>query len=102
MRPTVAHMSGMPGPKVYMQWWGDKNGAIKQKGIYQYTLSPYQFKANPNMIRNYLFNAYRRLSGEALFFIIPFAAGYGIYSWAKSYDGWAKSKAGHLATEHHE
>ena len=27
------------------------------------------------MIRTYIFNAYRRLSGEAFFFVIPFAIG---------------------------
>jgi UcrQ family len=38
-------------------------------------LSPFQSKAAPQMLRNYLFNGYRRLSAEALFFIIPFGAG---------------------------
>ena len=89
------------------------------------------------MLRNYLFNGYRRLSGEALYFLIPFGVGetlspfsprtafrkfvgfelahptillcstrpqpnypsqflgYGVYSWAKSYDEWQNSKAGH-------
>jgi len=27
------------------------------------------------MLRNYLFNGYRRLSGEALYFLIPFGVG---------------------------
>ena len=38
-------------------------------------LSPFQAKAAPQMLRNYLFNGYRRLSAEALFFMIPFGAG---------------------------
>ncbi|KAG5636271.1 hypothetical protein H0H81_008557 [Sphagnurus paluster] len=49
MRPSIARLSDMPGP-----------------------LSPYQAKAAPNMIRNYLFNGYRRLGGELLFWLIPF------------------------------
>lgn len=30
--------------------------------------------------------------------------GYGVYTWAKSYDEWQNSKAGHLALggDHHE
>ncbi|KAF8892953.1 cytochrome b-c1 complex subunit 8 [Infundibulicybe gibba] len=100
MRPSIARLSDMPGPKVYNLWWGDKTG-IKQKGMVTYTISPWQSKAAPNMLRNYLFNGYRRLSGEALFFLIPFGAGYGIYSWAKSYDAYQNSKAGHIAAGAH-
>ncbi|PFH53419.1 hypothetical protein AMATHDRAFT_171189 [Amanita thiersii Skay4041] len=100
MRPTFARHSDMPGPKVYNLWWGDQTG-IRQKGITQYTLSPFQAKAAPKMIRNYLFNGYRRLAGEAIFWIIPFGIGYGVYTWARNYEEWAKSKAGHLALEGH-
>ncbi|RDB23761.1 Cytochrome b-c1 complex subunit 8 [Hypsizygus marmoreus] len=96
MRPSIARFSDMPGGKVYSLWWGD-SGGIRQKGIVQYTLSPFQSKAAPHMIRSYLFNGYRRLSGELLFFLIPFGTGYGIYSWAKSYDAYQNSKAGHIA-----
>ena len=73
-------------------------------------------------MRNYLFNGYRRLSGEFFFFAIPFAVGmsrdiyiyiptkliilhtgYATYSWAKSYDEYQNSKAGHIASGgHHE
>ncbi|KAG6908465.1 hypothetical protein DXG01_004468 [Tephrocybe rancida] len=60
-------------------------------------LSPYQAKAAPNMIRSYLFNGYRRLGGELIFWLLPFGAGYGIYSWAKAYDHAHNSKAGHMA-----
>ncbi|KAF9467185.1 cytochrome b-c1 complex subunit 8 [Collybia nuda] len=100
MRPSIARFSDMPGPRVYNLWWGDK-GTIRQKGIVTYTLSPFQSKAAPNMLRNYLFNGYRRLSGEALFFLIPFGTGYAIYSWAKSYDAFQNSKAGHIAGAKH-
>ena len=38
-------------------------------------ISPWQTKAAPHWIRNYLFNGYRRISGELVFFGIPFAIG---------------------------
>ncbi|KAI4527045.1 cytochrome b-c1 complex subunit 8 [Schizophyllum commune] len=95
MRPSAVRMGEMPGPLAYSPWWGTP--IKKQKGIGAYTISPYQSKAAPNMIRTYIFNAYRRLSGEAFFFVIPFAIGYGTYAWAKKYDAWQNSKAGHIA-----
>ncbi|KJA23809.1 hypothetical protein HYPSUDRAFT_104568, partial [Hypholoma sublateritium FD-334 SS-4] len=96
MRPTLPRRSDMPGPKVYNLWWGDKSGGT-QRGIVQYTISPYQTKAAPHWLRNYIFNGYRRLSGEVLFFGIPIAIGYGVYTWAKGFDEYQNSKAGHLA-----
>ncbi|PPQ77935.1 hypothetical protein CVT25_015410 [Psilocybe cyanescens] len=108
MRPTLPRSSGMPGGKAYSLWWGDQTG-MKQKGVVTYgtklaAISPYQTKAAPHFLRSYLFNGYRRLSGEILFFGIPIALGYGVYTWAKGYDEWQNSKAGHLALggEHHE
>lgn len=73
-------------------------------------------------MRTYLFNGYRRISGEILFFGIPFAIGacpviplrlilikqinfigYATYSWAKSHDEYQNSKAAHIAAGvHHE
>jgi len=100
MKPTIARRSEMPGPKVYSLWWGDSTG-IRQRGIVQYTISPWQTKAAPHWVRSYLFNGYRRLSGEFLFFGIPFAIGYATYSWAKSYDEYQNSKAGHIAAGVH-
>jgi ubiquinol-cytochrome c reductase subunit 8 len=38
-------------------------------------LSPYQTKAAPHWLRSYIFNGYRRISGEILFFGIPFVVG---------------------------
>jgi UcrQ family len=38
-------------------------------------ISPWQTKAGPHWLRNYLFNGYRRISGELVFFGIPFAIG---------------------------
>ncbi|KAJ7623379.1 cytochrome b-c1 complex subunit 8 [Roridomyces roridus] len=99
MRPSNALKSDMPGPKVYLQWWGDQS-AQRMKGVYQYTLSPYQAKAAPHMLRSYLFNGIRRLSIYALPIAIP--AGIYYYTWnaaVKDYH-WRNSKEGHLALSH--
>ncbi|GLB42975.1 putative ucrQ family protein [Lyophyllum shimeji] len=96
MRPSVARQSEMPGPKVYSLWWGDRT-IPKQKGVVEYTISAYRAKAAPHMLRNYLFNGYRRLSGELVFWLIPFGMGYGIYTWAKKTDAYHHSKAAHVA-----
>ncbi|KAF8895890.1 cytochrome b-c1 complex subunit 8 [Gymnopilus junonius] len=128
MRPTIARRSDMPGGKVYVSsflastniggtrlivilmayknlWWGDQSG-VKQKGITIYTLSPYQAKAGPHWLKSYIFNGYRRIAGEVFFFGIPMLVGYGVYTWAKRYDDWQNSKAGHIAQAaaggHHE
>ncbi|KAI0795516.1 cytochrome b-c1 complex subunit 8 [Abortiporus biennis] len=96
MRPTVARMSDMPGPKVYNLWWGDR-GIAAQKGVIQYAISPNRQRAAKNMFRNWLFNGYRRLAAQVPYFVVPFAVGYGTYTWAKSYDAWQNSKAAHEA-----
>ncbi|TFL04132.1 cytochrome b-c1 complex subunit 8 [Pterulicium gracile] len=97
MRPSASVMSEMPGGKVYNEWWGVKTS--KQKGIYSYTLSPYQSKAAPNWARNYLFNGYRRISGEVIFWVVPFTLGYGIYTWANKHAAYLDSKQAHIAGE---
>ncbi|KAF8960887.1 cytochrome b-c1 complex subunit 8 [Flammula alnicola] len=104
MRPTLARQSDMPGREFDLNlWWGDKGG-IRQRGIVQYTISPWQTKSAPHWLKSYLFNGYRRISGEVLFFGIPVAIGYGVYTWAKGFDEFQNSKAGHIAAggEHHE
>ncbi|KZT22274.1 hypothetical protein NEOLEDRAFT_1181015 [Neolentinus lepideus HHB14362 ss-1] len=98
MRPTQIRMSDMPGPKTYNPWWGDKGGIIKQKGIVQYTVSPFRQRAAKHMFQNWIFNGYRRLAEQAPYWIVPFAIGYGTYTWAKRYHDWLDSKEGHLAT----
>ncbi|THU97614.1 hypothetical protein K435DRAFT_777901 [Dendrothele bispora CBS 962.96] len=102
MRPSITRYSEMPGPRhSWNKWWGDTS-LQKHKGMTTYTISPFQTKAAPKFIRTYVFNAYRRISAEAVYFVVPFAAGYGIYTWAKSRDAWQNSKAGHIASgEHH-
>ncbi|KAJ7126516.1 cytochrome b-c1 complex subunit 8 [Mycena crocata] len=101
MRPSIARLGDMPGPKVYLQWWGDQSGQ-RQKGVYQYTISPYQSKAAPNMFRSYLFNGIRRLSVYALPILIPSGVYYYVWQNAlKDYE-WRNSKAGVLALAEHE
>ncbi|KAF9022347.1 hypothetical protein BDZ89DRAFT_1163294 [Hymenopellis radicata] len=98
MRPSLIRLGDMPGPRrAYNVWWGDKHGLVKQRGMYQYTLSPFQSKAAPHWARDYLFNGYRRLSKEAIYWVIPFSFGYGVYTWANNYTEYIESKAGHLA-----
>ena len=38
-------------------------------------ISPFQSRAAPKLIQSYLFNGYRRLAGQAPYFVIPFALG---------------------------
>ncbi|EPQ51858.1 hypothetical protein GLOTRDRAFT_112327 [Gloeophyllum trabeum ATCC 11539] len=98
MRPSIVVRSEMPGPKTYNPWWGDLSGIQRQKGITQYSLSPFKQRAAKHLIQNYIFNGYRRLAEQVPYWIVPFAIGYGTYTWAKRYDEWLNSKAGHLAT----
>ncbi|EGO01034.1 hypothetical protein SERLA73DRAFT_134218 [Serpula lacrymans var. lacrymans S7.3] len=96
MKPTNVLSSDMPGPKVYNPWWGDTSN-MKMKGVTTYSLSPFRQRATKNMFSGWLFNGYKRLASQMPYWIVPFAAGYGIYSWAKSRDAWNNSKAGHVA-----
>ncbi|KAM5531375.1 hypothetical protein V8D89_014968 [Ganoderma adspersum] len=97
MRPTAVARGDMPGPKVYLNWWGDHHNLPKQKGIVTYAVSPFRQRAAHNLIRGYVFNGYRRLSKHFIYWSIPFTLGYGIYTWARSYDKWQNSKAAHVA-----
>lgn len=83
-------------------------------------------RAVKGLLSGYIFNGYRRLSAQLPYWIIPFAvgeytspflctvsddhwvysshatsSGYGTYTWAKSYDKWQNSKAGHVALGGH-
>ena len=42
---------------------------------YSAGLSPFRQRAAKNMFKNYIFNGYRRLSGELVYWAIPFALG---------------------------
>ncbi|KIY70724.1 hypothetical protein CYLTODRAFT_370633 [Cylindrobasidium torrendii FP15055 ss-10] len=100
MRPTLIRLSEMPGPKrAWSTWWGDKHGNfVRQKGIKSYALSSFQGKAGKNWASDYLFNGYRRISQEAVYWVVPFGFGYGIYKWANNYTEYHESKAGMLAS----
>ncbi|KAG8838097.1 ubiquinol--cytochrome-c reductase subunit 8 [Serendipita sp. 405] len=96
MRPTLAVSGDMPGPKVYIGWWGAM-GSPKQKGITQYTLSPYRQKPLKGMLSGYVIHGVRRLGAQVPYFGPPFAIGYLVYTWAKAKDHYNNSKAGHIA-----
>ncbi|KAF8462473.1 hypothetical protein JB92DRAFT_2838989 [Gautieria morchelliformis] len=100
MRPTLPARSGMPEPKHYIGWWGDMGGP-KQKGIITYTLSPFRQRAFAGALHGYIFNGYRRIAANVPYFIVPFALGYGVYSWGTSHYQYLNSKAGHLAALEH-
>jgi len=97
MRPTAAVRGDAPTGKAYSLWWGAKEGAIRQKGIIQYTVSPFRQRAAKNLFRGYLFNGYRRLSSQVGYWIVPVVIGYSTYAWAKKYDAYLNSKEGHIA-----
>ncbi|CAD6567990.1 MAG: ubiquinol--cytochrome-c reductase subunit 8 [Tremellales sp. Tagirdzhanova-0007] len=96
MRPTLRAMSGMPEPKHYIGWWGDMGGP-KQKGIVQYSLSPYQQRAMKGVFSGYLFNGFSRLAGQMPYWIVPFAIAYGTYTWGSNKYAYYNSKEGHHA-----
>ena len=74
MRPTQIVQSGMPTGDKYMGWWGNFGGP-KQKGVYQYSISPFQQNAMAGALRNWTFYGYKRLLQQAPYFAIPFALG---------------------------
>ncbi|KAI0037094.1 cytochrome b-c1 complex subunit 8 [Vararia minispora EC-137] len=94
----------MPGPKVYNVWWGDyAHGTKLQKGIVQYTVSPFYANPTKNMFRDWLFNGTRRLGQQLPYWSIPFAIGYAVYTWGNKRYAWQNSKEGHIASgEHHD
>ncbi|EPQ31442.1 uncharacterized protein PFL1_00777 [Pseudozyma flocculosa PF-1] len=96
MRATQVTHSGMPSGPTYMGWWGGFAGP-QQKGITQYSLSPFQQNPVKNAVRDYIFFGYKRLMQQAPYFAIPFAVGYGIIAWGKKKNAYYNSKAGHLA-----
>lgn len=57
-----------------MGWWGDMGGPT-QKGIIQYSVSPFQQNAMKGALHSYLFYGFKRIMQQAPYFAIPFAAG---------------------------
>ncbi|CEH14548.1 Ubiquinol cytochrome c reductase, subunit QCR8 [Ceraceosorus bombacis] len=102
MRPSAPVESGMPTGKKYMGWWGDFGGP-KQKGLIQYSISPFQQNPMKGALHGYLFFGFKRIMARMTYFGIPFAAGYGIYSWSVAKNEFYNSKEGHrLLAEHEE
>ncbi|KAF9038942.1 hypothetical protein BDZ89DRAFT_391382 [Hymenopellis radicata] len=97
MKPSTIRFSGMPGPRrEWIRWFGDKEGIAVQRGVYQYSLSPFQLKVGPNWARGYLEGALRHLKGEARFYTVPFLFGIGVYVWANDHYAYLNSKANHV------
>ncbi|KAK1923158.1 cytochrome b-c1 complex subunit 8 [Papiliotrema laurentii] len=96
MRPTLPVQAGMPGPKTYIGWWGDMKGPT-QKGVIQYSLSPYRQRPFAGAIQGYVFNGFSRIMQQAPYWIIPFTLGYGVYTWGKAKYAYYNSKEGHHA-----
>ncbi|KAK0538637.1 ubiquinol--cytochrome-c reductase subunit 8 [Tilletia horrida] len=101
MQVSEIRQSGMPTGRKWMGWWGEM-GSPTQKGITQYTISPYQTANMRGAVQTYIFYGYKRIMQQAPYFAIPFAAGYGIYTWGKKTNAYNNSKAGHLAHGHDE
>lgn len=57
-----------------MGWWGDMGGP-KQKGIIQYSVSPFYQNTMHNAFRSYAFFGYKRLAAQLPYFAIPVGIG---------------------------
>lgn len=106
-----------------MGWWGDMGGPA-QRGIVQYSVSPFQQNAMRGALHSYIFYGFKRIMQQAPYFAVPFAAGkplfshlplgsgphadmnllkgYGLIAWAKSKNAYYNSKAGHAELAHDE
>ncbi|PWN98414.1 putative ubiquinol-cytochrome c reductase complex 11 kDa protein [Tilletiopsis washingtonensis] len=101
MRPTAPAHSGMPTGTKYMGWWGAMGGP-KQKGIVQYSISPFQQNPMAGALKGYLFFGYKRIMAQVPYFAVPFGIGYAIYSWGVKKNEWYNSKEGHRLTAEHD
>ncbi|KAI9617841.1 hypothetical protein PSHT_11023 [Puccinia striiformis] len=77
-----------------MGWWGNMGGP-KQKGITEYSLSPYRQSPGKHAFRGWLFQGYRRLACQVPYWIVPFGVGYGVIKWADADNHFRNTKAGH-------
>lgn len=57
-----------------MGWWGDMGGPT-QRGIIQYSVSPFQQNAMKGALHQYVFYGFKRIMQQAPYFVVPFAAG---------------------------
>lgn len=84
-------MGGHPG--AYMGWWGSM-GSPPQKGITTYSVSPYAQNPLKGSLEKAVFNTWRRVSGQALFVIIPAAIVWKVWTNARDYNEFLYTKAG--------
>ncbi|BFZ57469.1 Cytochrome b-c1 complex subunit 8, mitochondrial [Savitreella phatthalungensis] len=84
----------------YMGWWGSFQGA-RQKGITTYSLSSFQQRALAGAAHNAVFNTFRRVKNQFLYFVPPFIGAYYIYTWANAKNEYYNSKAGHAELAEH-
>ncbi|KAK9472395.1 cytochrome b-c1 complex subunit 8 [Dipodascopsis tothii] len=77
----------------YMGWWGDMGGP-KQKGIVTYSVSPYAQKPFAGAGYNAIFNTFRRVSSQIIFFAVPIGTYVYILNQAKERNAFLYSKAG--------
>ncbi|KAM0788092.1 hypothetical protein ACM66B_001261 [Microbotryomycetes sp. NB124-2] len=100
MRPSAPVASGMPTSNSqkhpFMGWWGDMGGP-KQKGITQYSVSPFRQSVFRGALKGYVTNGYKRLAQQSIYFAVPIAVGYGILSWAIKDNHFRNSKHGQIA-----
>ncbi|KAE8225561.1 hypothetical protein CF319_g1719 [Tilletia indica] len=101
MQVSQVRQSSMPSGRKWIGWWGAMGGPA-QKGITQYSISPYQTANMRGAVQTYLFYGYKRIMQQAPYFAVPVAAGYFIYTWGKKGSAYNNSKAGHLANAAHD
>ncbi|KAJ9156415.1 hypothetical protein NKR23_g993 [Pleurostoma richardsiae] len=98
MRPTQTLRSGGGSTPLgmYNHWigtWGGF-GAIKQKNIITYGISPNRQNPFSGAFHDAIFNTWRRFSAQVLYIAPPFIAGYYIMNWAVERNEYLNSKAG--------
>lgn len=57
-----------------MGWWGDMGGPT-QRGITQYSVSPFQQNAMKGALHSYVFYGFKRIMQQAPYFVLPFGVG---------------------------
>ncbi|KAJ2904224.1 ubiquinol--cytochrome-c reductase chain [Zalerion maritima] len=77
----------------YIGGWGNLGVGIKQRGIIQYGLAPNRQKLFPGLMTDGVYNTFRRVRGQILYFI-PFVVYYFINEWATERNEYLNSKAG--------
>ncbi|PKI82933.1 Qcr8p [Malassezia vespertilionis] len=96
MRASGIAQSGMNTGHKWIGWFGNFGGPT-QKGITTYANSPWQLNPFAGMLRDFVFNGFRRVVTQLPYSGIPFALGYFIYTWGNKEFAYVNSKAGHLA-----